>query len=82
MKALTVKQLKELLADMDDDRIVVLQKDSEGNGYEPVRGVDDNAVWDEYHDTVKYQKITPSMRKKGYTKGDAGKGQKAVVLYP
>lgn len=41
---MNIKELKELLADIPDDREVLIQKDSEGNGYEFLRGVDENAV--------------------------------------
>jgi len=35
---ITVKELKEFLATIDDDRIVVLAEDAEGNGYSPLKG--------------------------------------------
>lgn len=34
----TVGELKKLLADLDDDMVVVQSKDSEGNGYSPLSG--------------------------------------------
>ena len=36
-----LKELKEIIKDMDDESIVILQKDGEGNGYSPLEGVDD-----------------------------------------
>ena len=38
--ALTVKQLIAQLGDMSPDTLVVLQKDSEGNGYRHANGAD------------------------------------------
>ena len=38
-----VRELIDLLAKMNPERVVVLQKDAEGNGYSPLRGADDNA---------------------------------------
>lgn len=35
---MTVKSLKEAIAEMPDDAMVVLQRDSEGNGYSPADG--------------------------------------------
>lgn len=35
----TVKQLKKVLEAYEDDTIVVLQRDSEGNGYSPMAGL-------------------------------------------
>lgn len=37
--ALTVGQLRELLADVPDDTPVILSKDAEGNGYSPLSSV-------------------------------------------
>jgi hypothetical protein len=42
---MTVKQLKKELESVADDLIVILQKDSEGNGYAPLFGCDDNAIY-------------------------------------
>ncbi len=40
-----VKDLKELLETLPDDMEVILQKDSEGNGYSPLSGGDAEAVY-------------------------------------
>ena len=40
-----VKELKELLESLPDDMDVIIQKDSEGNGYSPLSGGDSNAVY-------------------------------------
>jgi hypothetical protein len=42
---LKVKDLKEAIKNLPDDMEVVLQKDSEGNGYSPLSGADPNAVY-------------------------------------
>jgi len=42
---MTVKELKEELKNLPDDMEVILQKDSEGNGYSPLDGVDPDAVY-------------------------------------
>lgn len=38
--SMTVKELREALAELPDDMPVILQKDSEGNGYSPLAGAD------------------------------------------
>jgi len=43
-KDMTVKELKEELANLPDDMELVLQIDSEGNGYEKVRGIDPDSI--------------------------------------
>lgn len=42
---MTVKDLKEQLADLPDDMEVILQKDAEGNGYSPLAGIDPDAIY-------------------------------------
>ena len=42
---MTIKELKEAIANLPDEMQVILQKDSEGNGYSPLAGADDNAVY-------------------------------------
>jgi hypothetical protein len=42
---MNVKELKEAIANLPDAMEVVLQKDSEGNGYSPLDGTDPNAVY-------------------------------------
>ena len=42
---MTVKELKEEIANFSDDMEVILQKDAEGNGYSPLWGVDPDAVY-------------------------------------
>jgi hypothetical protein len=37
---MTVKELKEAIANLPDDMGLVLQIDPEGNGYSPVEGID------------------------------------------
>lgn len=40
-----VKELIALLQTMPEDSIVILQKDSEGNGYSPLSDVDADAIY-------------------------------------
>jgi hypothetical protein len=42
---MTVGELIANLQSLDPDRLVVLQKDGEGNGYRPAGGVDDNSCY-------------------------------------
>lgn len=42
---MTVKELKELIVNLPDDMEVILQKDSEGNGYGPLDGVNSNGIY-------------------------------------
>ena len=42
---MTVKELKQQLENLPDDMVVILQKDSEGNGYSPLVGIDPDVVY-------------------------------------
>ena len=42
---MNVKELREAIKDLPNDMEVILQKDSEGNGYSPLYAADSNAVY-------------------------------------
>ena len=42
---MNVKELKEAIADLPDEMEVILQKDSEGNGFSPLSDVSANVVY-------------------------------------
>ena len=42
---MTVRELQELIADLPPDMEVILQKDSEGNGYSPLSSVDPESIY-------------------------------------
>lgn len=85
-----VRELIEALQSVDPEREVVLQKDSEGNGYSPCTGLDDNAAYEAdstWSGEVYPQTITDEMRQEGYTDDDAASERSetatpCVVLYP
>lgn len=82
---MTVKELIAKLQQVEPDRIVILQKDSEGNGYSPLSGIDDNAVYQPettWRGEVKMQELTDELRRQGYSEEDTGDGQPCLVLYP
>lgn len=81
---ITVKQLIEILSKMDQDLPVIVMEDAEGNGYQKLRVVDDFcAVQDinEYNLEVGIPKLTPELRKQGYSKEDVAP-YRCVVLGP
>lgn len=82
---MTVKELIAKLQQVEPDRIVILQKDAEGNGYSPLEGADDNAVWQAIkygRGEVRMQTLTDKLRRQGYSEEDTGEGQPCLVLYP
>jgi hypothetical protein len=80
-----VRELKLLLEDVDDDRIVIIQKDGEGNGYSPLELIDDESNYladSTWSGEVKYPKLTPELKKQGYGEEDCGEGEPALILVP
>lgn len=84
---MTVAELIAELQTMDPTRVVVLQKDAEGNGYSPLQGADDNAAYGA-HSTwtgdVGRQTLSDDDRSNGYDDGDLAPAGAVpcVVLYP
>lgn len=83
---MTVRELIERLQGIDPDRIVIIQKDAEGNAYSPLEGVDGGNVaflaGSTYSGYVGLQELTPELRQQGYTREDIIDGQPCCVLYP
>lgn len=83
-----VKELIEELKKVDGDRVIILQKDAEGNGYSPLAGLDSEVNYradSTWSGDIGYQKLTPELRKQGYSDGDiiSGDGaEPALVLFP
>lgn len=85
--ALTVGQLKELLAKFDDADLVVLQADASGNGFAPLAGGYDMIYVAESPGSgdVYPRELSAEDRADGYTEADLYRGpngQPALVLYP
>lgn len=84
---MTVRELVEQLQKMDPDRLVVVQKDAEGNGYSPLEGADDNAAYTAettWSGEVGKQVLTKEDRAAGFTKEDLARNGAVpcVILYP
>ena len=55
---MTIKELKETIAALPDDMEVVVQMDSEGNGYNTAEAADPDCVWSPHGDTILSTKHT------------------------
>jgi hypothetical protein len=55
---LTVKELKEIIANLPDDMEVVVQRDSEGNGYRTAYAADPDCVWSDDEETIYSTNLT------------------------
>jgi len=82
---MTVKELIEELKELDGDRIVIMSKDGEGNGFSPLADVECSAYIADttWSGEVHIEELTPGLIEKGYTEDDVREdGKKAVVLWP
>jgi hypothetical protein len=81
---MTTRQLIKLLqeADPEGTRIVILQKDPEGNGYHEAQGAESNVLWNRADRDLGYEDLTLALQRKGFTEEDLGSGKKAVVIFP
>ncbi len=42
---MNIKNLKEIIADLPDDMEIIMQRDSEGNGFSPLAGADPDNIY-------------------------------------
>lgn len=80
-----VKKLIELLQKEDPNRIVICQKDPEGNGFSPLSDIWNGAYRAEttWYGEAGLEKFTEEDRKMGYTEEDILEdGKPALFLVP
>lgn len=79
---MTVGELMQRLRAMPKSRLIILQKDPEGNGYLPLGGIDQNCRWDAENSEVGLGKLTDAAKESGYSEEDVGNGKPCIVLFP
>jgi hypothetical protein len=85
---ITVGELIIELQKLDPNKVVILQKDSEGNGYSPMAEVDDNALYapdTTYSGEVSIEKLDEKAIRQGFTEEEIFCGDdvlSCVVLCP
>ncbi len=82
---MTVSELIKELQRVDGNRKVVLQKDSEGNGYSPLYNIWEGAYLAEtdWSGEAYLETLSDNDKKQGYTEEDVREdGEKAVFLSP
>lgn len=79
-----VKELIKLLNKVDPERIVILSKDGEGNGFSPLLDLEEKSYLADstWSGEIGIEKLTPELIAEGYTNEDVGKGEKALVFWP
>ncbi len=83
---MNIKELKEIISNLPDEMEIIIQKDSEGNQYSPLLGVDLNSVY--VPENTWYGEAYPT----DWTADDAGMEEdeweeilskpRALILYP
>ena len=82
---MNVKELKELLKQFDDNDIVIMSKDSEGNRYSPLSSYEEASYEAEstWSGIVGIRELTKEYIEAGYGEEDlVENGVNAIVLYP
>ena len=81
---MTVKELIEELQKVDQNRIVIMSKDAEGNSYSPYRQFWEGAYKAEttWYGDVGLETLTKEDEEQGYTEEDVLDGEPAIILCP
>ena len=83
---MNIKKLKKLIKDLPDDTEIILQKDSEGNDYSPLAGVDYDCIYipeTSYNGTVYSTELTAEDFGLDEDEWDEmNTNPKVLVLYP
>ena len=81
---MTVRELIELLQNENQDRIVIMAKDAEGNGYSPLRSAWTGSYRAEspYSGEVGLEQLTAQDKLSGYTEEDVIDGEAALIFSP
>ena len=83
-------KVKELIAELskceDQDALVILSIDQEGNNFHPIRDVDDNSGYEDLDGVglgnVGIWNLTEKLQADGFTAEDVVRKQRAVVIWP
>jgi hypothetical protein len=80
-----VKELIKQLQECNQNAIVVMSSDGEGNNYSPLADIDTECNYKAdttYSGEVGLRELTPEYIEAGYGEDDILDGKPAVVLYP
>lgn len=81
---LTVGELIEKLQHFAQDRMVIMSKDLEGNGFSPLYAMYHGSYEAEttYSGNAGLEELTDELVEQGYTEEDVVDGISSVILYP
>lgn len=80
----TVKEFIEILQQQDQNRVVVMSKDGEGNNFSPFAEIGRSAYKPDstWSGEVGLEKLTDELKAEGYGEEDVVDGVPALVLWP
>ncbi len=78
---MTVGELIKELENFDSDRLVVLSKDQEGNGFSHYLSFSEYA-YDRDEWEIGLECLTPELEEQGYSDEDVIDGEPCVVIWP
>jgi len=83
---IAVKKLKKMLEKYDDNYVVALSSDSEGNGYSFLCEIEDNAVFNSSGEYIGIRELTSDLIDRGFSDEDLAdkksSNKNAIILYP
>lgn len=84
---ITVGKLKKMLEKYNDEYVVILSSDEEGNNYAPLYQIDDNAVFNKRdREFAGIRELTNDLVKRGFSDEDLADKKEynvnAILLYP
>jgi hypothetical protein len=84
---MTVQELMNRLTKCDPNDLVVMARDSEGNGYSPLGGIDTSSAYESettWCGYIRLRELTHELIDAGYSEEDVASSdaQPCVVLYP
>jgi len=81
-----VKELIRLLKQEDQEKLVIMSSDGEGNSFSPLADFGDTdyyLAYSTWSGEIGYSKLTEKQKAEGYGDGDIlAKGVLALVIYP
>jgi len=78
---MTVAELIDALKDLPQEALVILARDSEGNGFQLIDDIG-TGRWESEDESFLLGELTDEARAAGYTEEDVGKGPVAICLWP
>ncbi len=84
---ITVGKLKEMLNEYNDDFVVVLSSDGEGNNYSPLWQIDDNGMFNKRDkEYAGIRELTETLIEQGFSEEDLADKKSynadCILLYP